>query len=85
MSIGDLPAKDIPRKIIKNCSFAKLNPYEPSKVCRPRNQICAKNNPLQLERSYDSPTVLISYSKERCLVHLSSRLTCYTGVILDMS
>ena len=63
MSIGDLPAKDIPRKIMKNCSFAKLNSYEPSKVCRPRNQICAKNNPLQAERLYDSPTVPIFYSE----------------------
>ena len=63
MSIGDLPAKDIPRKIMKNCSFAKLNSYEPSKVCRPRNQICAKNNPLQVEGSYDSPTTPIFYSE----------------------
>ena len=32
MFIGDLPAKDIPRKILKNCSFAKSKSYEPSKA-----------------------------------------------------
>ena len=46
MFIGDQPAKDIPRKKLKNCSFSKLNSYEPLKTCRPQNQICAKNNPL---------------------------------------
>ena len=59
MFIGELSAKDIPRKILKNCS---------SRVCRPRNQICAKNNPLKIVRPYNS-----------------SRLACYTGVIVDMS
>ena len=60
MLIGDLPAKDIPRKILKNCSFAKLNSYEPSKIFRPRNQICAKNNPFKVLRPYNLPTVPIS-------------------------
>ena len=60
MLIGDLPAKDIPRKILKNCSFPKSNSYEPSKIFCPRYQICAKNNPLKVVRPYNSPTVPIS-------------------------
>ena len=63
MFIGDLPAKDIPRKKMKNCSFSQLNSHEPSKTCRPQNQICAKNNPLQVVRPYDSPTVPIFHSE----------------------
>ena len=34
--------------------------HEPSKIFRPRNQICAKNNPLKVVRPYNSPTVPIS-------------------------
>ena len=62
MFIGDLPGKNIPRKILKNCSFANLNSYEPSKICHPQNQICAKKNPLQVVRPYDSSTVPTFYS-----------------------
>ena len=60
MFIGDLPAKDIPRKMLKNFSFAKLNSHEPPKICRPQNQICAKNNPLKVVRPYNSPNAPIS-------------------------
>ena len=60
---GDLPAIDIPRKKLKNCLFAKLNSYEPSKICRPQNQIWAKNNPLQVVRPHDSLNISIFQSE----------------------
>ena len=63
MFIGDLPAKDIPRKILKNCSFAKLNSYEPLKICRLQNPICSKNNPIQVVCPYNSSTVPTFYSE----------------------
>ena len=63
MFIGDLPAKDNPRKILKNCSSAKLNSYEISKSCCSQNQTCAKNNPLKVVRPYNSPTGHIPSSK----------------------
>ena len=47
-----------PHKILKNCS--SVDSYETSKICCPRNQICAKNNPLKVIRPYNSPTVPIS-------------------------
>ena len=71
MFIGDLPAKDIPRKTLKNFSFAKLNFYEPQKMFGPGNQIFPKNNPHKVVRPYNSPTVSIS-TQSRGVQYLSS-------------
>ena len=58
MFIGDLPTKNNRHKILKNCS--SVNSYETSKICCSRNQICAKNNPLKVVPSYNSPIAPIS-------------------------
>ena len=60
-----MTAKDILHKKLKNYSFAKLNSYETSKFRRPRNQICTKNNPLNVVRPYNSPTLPISTHSRR--------------------